>query len=241
MVHEITQAHVPRLRGVLHAATFPLAIVAGGVLVAGAPTGPARAAAVVYAVTSVLLFGVSAAYHRAHASPLARNMLHRFDHANIYLIIAGTCTPFAVLGLHGDVRLAVLAAIWAGAVAGAMFRVAGCAALALHLAVHRPGLDRRIRLAAPSARRRSGGDGPGPGRRELLQPGRCGLRVAPARPMARVVRIPRGVPRAHRRRLHRPVRGDLARRLPGRLTAKDHDAAKSKCLRQGRSEQGTPR
>ena len=124
MVHEITQAHVPRLRGILHAGTFPLAIVAGGVLVAGAPTWPARAAAVVYAITSVLLFGVSAAYHRAHASPRARDMLHRVDHANIYLIIAGTYTPFAVLALHGDVRLAVLAAIWAGAVAGAMFRVA---------------------------------------------------------------------------------------------------------------------
>ena len=124
MVREIAQAPVPRLRGVLHAAAFPLAIVAGAVLVALAPTLPARLAAAVYAVTSTLLFGVSAAYHRASLSGRAKGVLQNFDHANIYLIIAGTYTPFALLALHGDVRIIVLAVIWAGAVAGAAFRLA---------------------------------------------------------------------------------------------------------------------
>lgn len=121
---EVPQAPRPRLRGALHAVAFPLAVVAGGLLVALAPTAPAKASAAVYAVTSALLFGVSAAYHRAPCSARVRDILHRCDHANIYLIIAGTYTPFAVLALHGSVRAAVLAAIWGGAAAGVVFRVA---------------------------------------------------------------------------------------------------------------------
>jgi hemolysin III len=123
MVQQTATAQVPRLRGVLHAGAFPVAIAAGGVLIALAPTATARFAAAVYAVTSALLFGVSAAYHRGHFSGRARDVLHRLDHANIYLIIAGTYTPFALLALRGDARTAVLAVIWAGAAAGVAFRV----------------------------------------------------------------------------------------------------------------------
>jgi hemolysin III len=118
------QAQVPRLRGALHAVAFPLAVIAGGVLIAGAPTPLARVAAAMYAVTSALLFGVSAAYHRGRFPARARDLLHRLDHADIYLIIAGTYTPLALLALHGDTWVAVLAVVWAGAAAGAAFRVA---------------------------------------------------------------------------------------------------------------------
>jgi hemolysin III len=146
MAHDVVQKpitavpdQVPRLRGALHAGAFPLALAAGGVLVALAPGPTARLGAAVYAVTSALLFGISAAYHRAayhqaayhrgayHPRPSSarvRDLLHRCDHANIYLIIAGTYTPLALLALHGDVRVAVLAVIWVGAAAGAVFRVA---------------------------------------------------------------------------------------------------------------------
>lgn len=114
----------PRLRGILHAVTFPLAIAAGIVLIVLAPTPLARLAAAVYAVTSALLFGVSAAYHRRICAGRAHDVLHRLDHADIYLIIAGTYTPLALLALRGDARVVVLAVIWTGAVAGAAFRVA---------------------------------------------------------------------------------------------------------------------
>src|ERR1700730_2601705 len=100
---ELAQVVKPRLRGWLHAGTFPLALVAGMVLVALGPTPAARWSAAVYAVTSALLFGVSGAYHRGHWSPRVNDVLRRFDHANIYLIIAGTYTPFALLILRGDV------------------------------------------------------------------------------------------------------------------------------------------
>jgi hemolysin III len=123
MVGEIAQSVKPRLRGWLHLGAFPAALIAGLVLVALGTTIAARLAAAVYALTSVLLFGVSALYHRGQWSERAMAWLRRFDHANIYLIIAGTYTPFALLALHGTVRTVVLAVIWTGAAAGVAFRV----------------------------------------------------------------------------------------------------------------------
>ncbi len=102
---------------------FPLAVVSGLVLVALAPTGAGRAAGAIYAVTSSMLFGVSAVYHRGHWSRHAHQVLKRLDHANIYLMIAGSYTPVAVLALHGAARVTVLAVVWAGALAGVLFRL----------------------------------------------------------------------------------------------------------------------
>jgi hemolysin III len=120
-----TAAPVPRkplLRGALHAVAFPAALVAGLVLVALGPTQQARLAAAIYTLTSVLMFGVSAIYHRGRPSPRLTEVLRRFDHANIYLIIAGTYTPLALLALDGVTRDVVLSVVWAGAVLGVIFR-----------------------------------------------------------------------------------------------------------------------
>jgi hemolysin III len=113
----------PKLRGWLHAGTSPVALAAGVVLIALAPTGPATVAAVAYAVTSFLLFTTSAVYHRGNWSPAVERRLKRFDHANIFLLIAGSYTPFALLALDGDARVAVLSAVWGTALFGAIFRV----------------------------------------------------------------------------------------------------------------------
>lgn len=113
----------PKLRGWLHLGTFPCALVGGMLLVALGPTLEARLCAAVYALTSALLFGVSAAYHRGDWSERVSAWLRRFDHANIYLIIAGTYTPFAYLVLEGVARALVLAVVWVGALAGVLFRV----------------------------------------------------------------------------------------------------------------------
>ncbi len=113
----------PKLRGWLHAGAFPVAVVAGLVLVLVAPDGHAKAATAVYAVTAALLFGVSAAYHRGHWSPRALQTLKRLDHANIFLIIAGTYTPYALLLLDGPEARTLLTIIWSGAVIGVLFRV----------------------------------------------------------------------------------------------------------------------
>ena len=83
-LRQIGHEQKPRLRGALHAVALPVAAVAGAVLIGTAPTPLARLAAGIFAATSVLLFGVSAAYHRARCTPRVRAVLHRCDHANIY-------------------------------------------------------------------------------------------------------------------------------------------------------------
>lgn len=113
----------PRLRGWLHAVTSPLALAAGLVLVVLAHSGAATWAAAAYAVTAVVLFTTSAIYHRGRWTPRVAGALKRVDHANIFLLIAGSYTPFAVLALRGTTRTAVLAAVWGAALVGAAFRV----------------------------------------------------------------------------------------------------------------------
>lgn len=113
----------PRLRGWLHLGAFPLALLAGLTLTATAPTLPGRTATAVYVAASAALFGISALYHRTNLSERATAVLKRLDHANIYLIIAGTYTPIAVLALDGTARTGLLAVIWTGAAAGVLFRV----------------------------------------------------------------------------------------------------------------------
>jgi hemolysin III len=113
----------PRLRGWLHLVTSPIALASGLVLVILAPTTSATIAAAAYAVTAVALFTTSAIYHRGQWSPRTERWLQRADHATIFLLIAGTYTPFALLALRGDTRIAVLAAVWSFAAAGAAFRV----------------------------------------------------------------------------------------------------------------------
>jgi hemolysin III len=112
----------PRLRGWLHLGAFPAALTAGLILIATAPTGPGRASTAIYIATSAALFGISALYHRTTLSTRATTWLKRLDHANIYLIIAGTYTPIAVLALDGTARTALLAVVWTGAAAGVAFR-----------------------------------------------------------------------------------------------------------------------
>src|SRR5437868_5164953 len=82
----------PRLRGWLHLGAFPAVLVAGLILVALGPTPQARLASALYVATSGMLFGISGTYHRQRSHRLIE-VLRRFDHANIYLIIAGTYTP----------------------------------------------------------------------------------------------------------------------------------------------------
>ena len=122
-VEEMAAVVRPRLRGWIHAGTFPLALVAGALLVWLAPAGEPRIAGAIYVGASVLLFGVSAAYHRGTWSPRAFRLLRRLDHSNIYLLVAGTYTPFAVLALPPREGAALLAAVWSGAALGVIFRV----------------------------------------------------------------------------------------------------------------------
>jgi hemolysin III len=109
----------PRLRGVSHQWAFFVAVVAGAVLVIAAPSGRATFAATVYAISMAAMFGASALYHRIDwKSGRARRWMRRLDHSMIYLLIAGTYTPFALLVLHGGLARAILITVWSGAALG---------------------------------------------------------------------------------------------------------------------------
>lgn len=120
-------AHLPRpkpsWRGWIHAGTFPLAIVLGVVLLVAAEGGRATVAAAIFAVASVLLFGISALYHRVAGGPRLTATLRRLDHANIFLLIAATYTPIAILSLPREGWVPLLSLVWGGAALGIGFRL----------------------------------------------------------------------------------------------------------------------
>ncbi|MBK8470193.1 MAG: hemolysin III family protein [Candidatus Phosphoribacter sp.] len=113
----------PRLRGWLHAGTFPLVLLGGVVLVGIAPTTPARVGAAIFTATAALLFGTSAVFHLGTWTGRVHGVLRRLDHSNIFLIIAGSYTPFALLLLPADQARSLLTIVWLGALGGVLFRV----------------------------------------------------------------------------------------------------------------------
>lgn len=109
----------PRFRGVSHEWAFFLFVGLGVALVLGAPDAEARFAVSVYAVSVCALFGASALYHRiTWVSATARRWMRRLDHSMIFLLIAGTYTPFALLALEGTTATVILALVWTGAAFG---------------------------------------------------------------------------------------------------------------------------
>ena len=120
----ISEELVPKLRGVTHAWALWFALVAGVVLALYAPTGLARAAALVYGIALCALFAASGLYHRWRWNPRWRPLLRRVDHSTIFVFIAASYTPIALLVLSGTVQVVVLASVWAGALAGVALSVA---------------------------------------------------------------------------------------------------------------------
>jgi hemolysin III len=114
----------PRLRGVSHQWAFFVSLAFGAALVVSAPNGKAELATGIYAISVALLFGTSALYHRiTWASTAARQWMRRADHSMIFLLIAGTYTPIALLLLHGPLATAILVAVWSGALAGIVLKL----------------------------------------------------------------------------------------------------------------------
>jgi len=123
VVDDVIRAVKPRLRGWLHAGTFPLSVAAGIVLVVLAEGRRDTIATAVYAASAALLFGVSALYHRGHWSARTERLLKRLDHSSIFLIIAGTYTPFSVILLDQRGGTTLLWIVWSAALAGIAVRV----------------------------------------------------------------------------------------------------------------------
>jgi hemolysin III len=113
----------PRLRGVFHELGFYAALVAGAFLVATADAGRARLSAIVFATCLAVCFGASALYHRPTWRPRPRAWLARLDHAGIYLLIAGTYTPFGLLVMSRGWAVPVLSVVWGGAAAAILLKL----------------------------------------------------------------------------------------------------------------------
>jgi hemolysin III len=114
----------PRLRGIFHQYAFFVSIGFGALLISGASGASERASAIVFAAALAAMFGVSALYHRRTWQPRARRWMRRLDHTAIYLLIAGTYTPFVLLALSGTWRWTLLPIVWGGALVAIVFKLA---------------------------------------------------------------------------------------------------------------------
>ncbi len=112
----------PHLRGWLHAGAVPAAVVCGVILIVLSPP-QLRLAAVIYVTSTVALFSISAVYHRGNWKPKTHRVLQRVDHATIFLLIAGSYTPFAAALVHGGSGVALLWIVWIIAAVGILFQV----------------------------------------------------------------------------------------------------------------------
>ena len=122
LVDQVLAPVKPHLRGWLHAGMAPVSLILGIVLVVLSPA-EYRWAAALYSLTAIALFGTSALYHRFNWKPRTKVLLKRLDHSNIFLIIAGSYTPFAVVLLGPEQERTLLLLVWGGALAGVAFRV----------------------------------------------------------------------------------------------------------------------
>lgn len=113
----------PKLRGWIHLVSTPIVLAAGIVLICLSPTATTKVGSALYAGSALLLFGISALYHRGTWSPKVWTVLNRFDHSNIFLFIAGSYTPFALILLDGTSRVVMLATAWTGALLGIAFKL----------------------------------------------------------------------------------------------------------------------
>ncbi len=120
-VYALSLLPKPRFRGVSHFYALFVAVIAAVALVASAPGGRATLAAAIYATTLVGMFAASALYHRGNWSLTAARRLLQLDHTAIFLLIAGTYTPIALLAESGTMQVATLVAVWVVAIAGIIF------------------------------------------------------------------------------------------------------------------------
>ena len=113
----------PRLRGWLHFSAAPLSLVLGLILMVFTPTQELRWAVAIYVLSTVLLFGTSAAYHLGAGTPTVNAFLRRLDHANIYVFIAGCYTPFAAAMPNRTLGWTMFALVWIIALVGLLLPI----------------------------------------------------------------------------------------------------------------------
>ena len=230
-IHEVAEKLddlKPKLRGWLHLGTAPLTLAAGIVLIVLSPTTTARIGSIVFIASALVLFTVSAIYHTGTWSPRTWAFLRRFDHANIFVLIAGTYTPFSLLLLDGTAQVALLVTVWTGAILGVLFRVFWTDAPRWLFVPIYMALGWSAVFFIPSFFHGATALGLGIGdrglradrrRRRALHRGRRRLRLQAPQPVTALVRLPRGLPLVHDPGLRLPLRRDLDGHLRAEVVA----------------------
>src|SRR5665647_2509646 len=108
----------PLLRGHFHQAMFFIALGACLPLIMRCETNLERVAILIYSICALTMFGVSSLYHRVTWTTEQRSLWKKLDHAGIYLMIAGTFTPIALLGLEAASGKKLFITIWSVALIG---------------------------------------------------------------------------------------------------------------------------
>jgi len=108
---------------ITHGIGAVLAVAGAAYLIAASTRGTARlvVSCSVFAGTLVLVYICSTLYHSL-VRTRARHVLHVLDHSSIYLLIAGTYTPFTLISLHGPVGWLLFGVEWSLAVAGVVVK-----------------------------------------------------------------------------------------------------------------------
>jgi hemolysin III len=114
----------PRLRGFSHTWAFYVSIATAVPLTLVARGVAGQVAAAVFAAAVTVMFGVSALYNRVEWAPAAHRLMRRVDHSAIFVLIAGSYTPYGLLVLDGAWRIAILAVVWTGVTVAVAVRLA---------------------------------------------------------------------------------------------------------------------
>lgn len=122
-MQQLIEPLTPKLRGWIHVVVTPLSLTASIVLLVLAPGAANKWATAVFLTCSLLLFGISAMYHRINWSQKMTQVMRRWDHSNIFLLIAGTYTPITIALLDGWNRKSLLIFVWLGALGGILLSV----------------------------------------------------------------------------------------------------------------------
>lgn len=117
------RAGKPAARGVLHLVATPFALAFCIVLIVFSQTPAETVGAIVFLVASLLLFGFSAAYHLGNWPPKVLTVMRKVDHANIFVLIAGTYTPLSLSLLEGSALIICLSVVWGGALIGSVMHI----------------------------------------------------------------------------------------------------------------------
>jgi hemolysin III len=110
----------PLARGYSHQVAFYLALAASALLIAKSNGMRALISNIIYSLSLIGLYGISALYHCRMWSRPKYLLMKNIDHVAIFVLIAGTATPICLIGLNSKIGLTLISVLWFIAAIGMM-------------------------------------------------------------------------------------------------------------------------